>query len=170
MKIKTINAVICKKFDELLKSITDSEVRIAMKKGTIITGGCIASMLLRETVNDFDLYFKDKQTAFKIASYFVDKFNVLNPSLSAKVQIVDELGKEAVSGDRVRVFIKSAGVAGEVPQEQIEVHEMEKMDDVPVEVVGVDAAYFNQIIYDLKAKDSAQVDSGYLMTIIDRIF
>lgn len=293
MKIKTINAVIGKKFKELLKSVDNDEVRKLMEKGTVVTGGCIASMLLREPVNDFDFYFKDKETARRVALYYVEKFGILHPEIKAEVQVVNAEGAQVDDGDRVRIFIKSDGVAGEVPQEQIEVHEMEKVDDLPAEVledaqkykptflssnaitlsghvqlvirfygepdkihenydfvhcmnywtswdektvvradaleslltkelryvgskypicsvirtrkfiargwtmnagqylkmclqihglklddlnvledqlVGVDAAYFNQIIFDLKAKDPAKVDAGYLMTIIDRIF
>jgi hypothetical protein len=69
MKTKTINRVINKKFDEWLASIEDDNVRKLVEKGTILTGGSIASMLLREPVNDFDFYFKDLETTKAVAEY-----------------------------------------------------------------------------------------------------
>jgi hypothetical protein len=57
MKKKTINSVICKKFDEWVSSIEDKSVASLVSENSIVTGGCIASMLLKEEVNDFDVYF-----------------------------------------------------------------------------------------------------------------
>lgn len=111
MKTKTINKVINAKFDAWLASISDEEVRKKVEKGSILTGGAIASMLLREPVNDFDFYFKDKETARAVAEYYVAEF-LKNPPPSFKkdgknIQIWVEDGE-----DRVRIHIKSAGVAG----------------------------------------------------------
>ena len=52
MKAKTIKAVLRKKIDAWLASIEDESVRTLARKNTIVTGGCIASMLLKEKVND----------------------------------------------------------------------------------------------------------------------
>src|SRR4051812_30491998 len=74
VKAKTIKAVLRKKMDEWLASIEDEAVRKRVKNHTIVTGGCIASMLLREPVNDFDVYFTDYETALTVANYYVARF------------------------------------------------------------------------------------------------
>jgi len=73
MKIKTINSILTKKFNEFLETIDDEEVRRLVKDNTVITGGCIASMLLKEKINDFDLYFTDILTTYKVAKYYLYK-------------------------------------------------------------------------------------------------
>lgn len=111
MKKKTINAVISKKFDEWVASIEDESVKQLVKSNTIVTGGCIASMLLKEEVNDFDVYFKDKNTVLSVAEYYVKKFKSLS-------EHTHKNGKDisihvAEEDDRVKIYIKSAGIAGE---------------------------------------------------------
>ncbi|MCP3673504.1 MAG: hypothetical protein GY829_03400, partial [Gammaproteobacteria bacterium] len=51
-----IRREIKKKMSEWLKSIKDDDVREIAAEDAIITGGAIASMLLGEQVNDFDIY------------------------------------------------------------------------------------------------------------------
>jgi hypothetical protein len=74
MKGKTIKAVIAKKINEWVSSIDDPAVSELAKKNTIVTGGAIASMLLNEPVNDFDIYLRTKEAAEAIATYYVNKF------------------------------------------------------------------------------------------------
>ena len=74
MKGKTIKAVIAKKINDWVSSIDDPSVAELAKKNTIVTGGAIASMLLNEPVNDFDIYLRTKQAAEAIATYYVNKF------------------------------------------------------------------------------------------------
>jgi hypothetical protein len=131
MKTKTINSVINKKFDEWLASIQDEEVRKVVNKNTVLTGGSIASMLLREKVNDFDFYFRNIETAAAVADYYLAQFRK-NPPPSFKggkeVQMWVEVEAEQetnlpgepllgvlkqVTPGRVRIHIKSAGIAGE---------------------------------------------------------
>ena len=69
MKIKTINKVITNKVNEWLESIEDKKLRYEIKDNIIVTGGCIASMLLKEKVNDYDIYFRDLKTTYKVAKY-----------------------------------------------------------------------------------------------------
>src|SRR3546814_12125480 len=71
MKAKTIKAILAKKFNSFASSIEDEVVRKLVEKNTIITGGCIASMLLGEKINDFDLYFTDHATTKAVAEYYV---------------------------------------------------------------------------------------------------
>jgi hypothetical protein len=75
MKRKTINAVITKKFNEWLESIGDEKVKRLVKENTIITGGCIASMINNEKVKDYDVYFTNRETVIAVAKYYIDKFN-----------------------------------------------------------------------------------------------
>ena len=111
MKKKTINQVINKKFDEFLSSIKDPAVQKLVKKNTIVTGGCIASMLLKEQVNDFDMYFTNKETVLAVAKYYVHQFlSVNHPTHTNEQGILIEVQEE---GGRVKIYIKSAGVASE---------------------------------------------------------
>ena len=113
MKAKVIKSVLRKKIDSWLASIEDEAVRKAAKKDTIVTGGCIASMLLKEQVNDFDVYFKTRDTAIAIANYYVNRFKPKNAAGIACKMYVDES-----KPDRVRVVVKSAGIASEEAQRQ----------------------------------------------------
>jgi hypothetical protein len=111
-----------------------------------MTGGAIASMLLKESVNDFDFYFKDFETTKAVAEYYVTKFKENPPQafkgtkdVTIKV-VVGELRKistteaeiiEKSEGDlppleqskeptRVRIWIQSAGIAGEEKKEELD--------------------------------------------------
>lgn len=107
MKVKTINAIIAKKMKAWWESIENEELRDRVKKETVVTGGCIASMLLREKVRDFDVYLKTEQTVHELTEYYVEQFK--------KGRKFDE--KRPISVDRqngrVRIVVKSAGVASE---------------------------------------------------------
>lgn len=74
MKTKTINKILSAKINQWLESIEDEIVREIARKNTIVTGGAIASMLLNEPVNDFDLYFRTADAALKVANYYVGVF------------------------------------------------------------------------------------------------
>lgn len=108
MKAKTIKAVIRTKVSEWLASIEDESVRELAAKGTIVTGGCIASMLLKERVNDFDLYFKDKETTVAVAKYYAARFK---PKKRNGIECAIHVEHE--NSDRVKIVIKSAGIASE---------------------------------------------------------
>jgi hypothetical protein len=86
MKKKTINAVITKKFNEWLDSIGDEEVRKLVKKSNVITGGCIASMINNEKVNDYDVYFTNQETVVAVAKYYIGKFKEIKP-VGPKIQL-----------------------------------------------------------------------------------
>lgn len=74
MRRKTINSKLSAVFDNWVESITDPDVQKLAKDNTIITGGCITSMLLGEDVNDYDMYFTNKETTLAIANYYVNKY------------------------------------------------------------------------------------------------
>lgn len=96
-----------KKVDEWLATIEDESVRKLAADNTIVTGGCIASMLLRESVNDYDIYFRDHATTLAVARYYVSRFKP-----TAARGIPCEIRVDDVDG-RVKIVVKSAGVASE---------------------------------------------------------
>lgn len=71
MKRKTIKSVLAKKHSEFVAAIKNPTVAALAEKGCIITGGSIASMLMKEPIKDFDYYFKDIQTALAVVGYFL---------------------------------------------------------------------------------------------------
>lgn len=91
MKIKTITKCLDKKMDEWLLSIADESLRKMAKKDLIVTGGSIASMLLKEEVNDYDIYFKTKETCLAIAKYYVAKMLPIykNAISDSKVEVIE---------------------------------------------------------------------------------
>lgn len=108
MKAKTIKKVLRSKIDEWIATIDDDAVRKLVEKNVIVTGGSIASMLLKEQVNDYDVYFKDRATTIAVAKYYVSKFNP-----KAKSGIGVSIGVDESKDDRVSVFVQSAGIASE---------------------------------------------------------
>ena len=82
MKSSTIKLVLKQKLDDWLSTIDDEAVKANVKLHTIVSGGAIASMLAGEKVNDYDIYFRNKQTAEIVANYYVNKFNASNGQLS----------------------------------------------------------------------------------------
>lgn len=136
-KAKTIKSILAKKMQKWLDSIEDPAVKELASKGTIVTGGSIASMLLGEEVNDFDIYFRDFATCKAVAEYYVKRFEVKNKAgivcpifVQVENQTIltpipetesDPVG-EFITGkprfnettfQRVKVVIKSAGIASE---------------------------------------------------------
>jgi hypothetical protein len=128
MNKRHINAQLCRVFDKFLKTIKDEDVRNLVEQGTIITGGALVSLLQGEEPHDFDLYFKDFNTAFKVACYYVEQWNSIKDNRTARVLIQNadekilqkwicpEIAQEQIMQGllpRIKVFIKSEGVAGE---------------------------------------------------------
>lgn len=112
MKAKTIKQVIRAKVDAWLSSIEDEAVRALAAANTIVTGGAIASMLLKETVNDFDVYFRTKEATKAVANYYVQRFKPQNRNgIECAIYVESE-------DDRVKIVVKSAGVASADGAEQ----------------------------------------------------
>lgn len=108
MKSKTIRKILRKLVDNWLATIEDKKVMELAKRNTIITGGSIASMLLGEQINDFDFYFRNRETTLAIAKYYVARFSPeIRAGIHCKTHVDDSLP------DRIRVYIKSAGIASE---------------------------------------------------------
>lgn len=125
MKAATIKLVLNKKIADWLNTIEDEAVRTLAEKNTIVSGGAIASMLAEEKVNDYDIYFRNKETAEAIARYYVDKFNASNGQLSTKamrscnpqVKVETRKNVKGIEEERVIIYMKSSGVASETQSE-----------------------------------------------------
>lgn len=111
---KTIRKVIRKKMDEWFATIDDVELRSQVRENTIVTGGCIASMLMGERINDFDVYMRDKDTTFQLAKYMVEKFNKNRKGgIDPEVRSTPLYNIRGEEEERVVIYIKSAGVIGD---------------------------------------------------------
>jgi hypothetical protein len=107
MKRRTIKAACRKKIDQWLASIQDEKLRDLLKNNVIVTGGAVASMLLNQQVNDYDLYFRTKACAVAVANYYVSRFKPTNRhGINCNIFVQE-------SEDRVGIVIKSAGIASE---------------------------------------------------------
>ncbi len=130
-KRKGIKKALNDKIDDWCQSILDQaqseqlnqaeQLVKAIKHDVIITGGSIASMLLGERVNDFDVYFRTKATTKLVAEYYVKLYNKNNPTkvkpgVTPYEPFVQEETIKNIKGaeeERVVIFAKSAGVVGE---------------------------------------------------------
>ena len=120
-----IRRQLAKKIEDWLKSIEDEAIRKVAKRDVIVTGGSIASMLLGEKVNDYDIYFATKDTTIRVAQYYVKQFNRLN-----QLDSVNSYTPEVrVEEDRVKIWLRSAGVAAE-DQSYYEYFENQTEDEV----------------------------------------
>lgn len=124
MKKKTIEKTLQAKFDDWAASIKDENVAKLVKANTIITGGSIASMLLKEQINDFDVYFVNKETAKAVAEYYVKELLAIRgyqpqEGIPVPMFVMDcdedkwknEYGNQSsFEAGRIKIYIKSAGV------------------------------------------------------------
>jgi len=141
MNQRVIKSILRKKFNDWVSSIKDVKVKALVEKNTIITGGSIASLLLKEPVNDFDLYFTNKETVLAVADYYVRLFNKAHDS---KIRVLDgettfKEGYEPLDRDselykyltpeRVMVYVPSNGVSGDAPEDQEAIEINEALED-----------------------------------------
>lgn len=100
------------KIDQWLESIKDPGVKKLAEENAIVTGGSIASMLLGEKVNDYDVYFKTKEAVIAVATYYVGQYNEKHKTdFEVKEETLKNIKGE--EEDRVVVWIQSVGVAGD---------------------------------------------------------
>lgn len=128
LKAKTIKSIMRNKINAWLDTIEDENLRKRCRNEAIVTGGSIASMLLGEEVNDFDVYFRTKDTVRDVANYYVERFNESKKAQGGVTLLsyVEEL-KDSDGKDRVRVVVKSAGVASD--QQESDYAYFESMPD-----------------------------------------
>lgn len=115
MKSKTINSILTKKLAAFAESITDPAVKAIVEQNTIFTGGCIVSLLTNVNVNDYDLYFRTKEAALAVGSYYCKKYKELHPDSGYDLRA--ELKDDRVS---ILAYGKNHSVAGEAPESEVE--------------------------------------------------
>ena len=141
MNRKAINLIISKKIKEWVESIEDEELRQRCHREVIVTGGSIVSMLLDEEVNDFDLYFKTKATTWDVAQYYLRKFQQGRTAQQGGIPYemsLEEL-KDTLGRDRIRLVVRSAGVAGDEQKQDyqyFETQDSEGAGDYVEEAMG----------------------------------
>lgn len=107
MKKKTIKSIIHRKINSWLKTVEDEALRKLMSENIVVTGGAIASMLMNEKVNDYDVYFRNYEAALAVAKYYVGRFlGAQKGEQHYTVKLFDE-------GKRIKILVQSAGVASE---------------------------------------------------------
>lgn len=159
MKAKTIKKILRKLVDDWLATIEDPVVKQLATRNTIITGGSIASMLLGEPINDFDFYFRDRETTLAIAKYYVARFKPeAAKGIQCKTYVDDSLP------DRIRVYIKSAGIASEEGTDEPYRYFEDRPEDEATSYVGeimadpgdIQDAYDDTEALALEAKDDTK--------------
>lgn len=69
---QSIKKNIATKIETWLATINHTELRQQVKDSIFVSGGAIASMLMDEKVNDYDVYLTNKQVALRLTQYYCD--------------------------------------------------------------------------------------------------
>ncbi len=127
MKSATVKKFLRSQVNKWLATITDERVRGLCEKDTIVSGGAIASLMMGEKLNDYDIYFRTRDTARSVAVYYVDTFNKTNAALKLKSYVKSSVNPEVkdqsienIRGDteeRIIIYMKSSGVASATQEE-----------------------------------------------------
>lgn len=136
MKTSTIKKLLKNRIDDWLSTIEDQLLVEKIKKDVIVSGGCIASAMIGDKINDYDYYFRTKSTALSVAEYYVAKFNntprpfkggiVVTPC----VKLDTRKNCKGVEEERIVIYMKSSGV---VSESQGSYHYFESQPDEAVE-------------------------------------
>lgn len=112
MNSKNIAKSLKSKLDDWCKNIGNNEITKTIKENAIVTGGALVSLLNGDKPNDYDIYFKNKESVLKIAQYYAEKWNKVHEDKSL-VQIKEE-------NSRIQCFIQSAGAVMEEDEDAID--------------------------------------------------
>lgn len=148
MRTSTIKKLLRNRVDDWLESIADATLVERLKKDTIVSGGAIASALLGEKINDYDIYFRTYDTALAVANYYVGVFNSINgehkapngTSCSPAVREDKRTNCKGKEEDRIIIYMKSSGVAaaGQTDYKYFETRTEEEVDDFIQSLQGPD--------------------------------
>ncbi len=105
MNKKLVAKTLKKQHKAFIESITDDKVKELVDKNGIITGGSIVSLLLNDPVNDYDYYFRNKETVIAVAGYYAEKFHETHPHMQKPIVVVKD--------DRVTMVIASDGIVAD---------------------------------------------------------
>lgn len=89
MKKSTIKKILSSRFESWLGTFEDEDLRERVRHNSIVTGGCITSMLLDEEINDIDVYITCPSTLFDYVKREIGRWNDFN-SVSTKVKDVHQ--------------------------------------------------------------------------------
>jgi len=109
-----------KKMKDWIDSIQDEELRKLVHDNAIVTGGSIASMLMGDKINDYDVYMRTKEAAVALATYYVKQYNDQNDPKNNTWSNIKPYVKENTivnikdeEEEVVQIHIQSAGVTAE---------------------------------------------------------
>ncbi len=122
---KTIKKALNNKVNHWLKTITDENLVKEIKNDLVITGGCFPSLILNEDPNDFDCYFRTKETVLKVAAYYA---GIWNQTHTSEVYVFDgttdsfyglndgkappDISEMHKQKDRIKMYIPHSGIVG----------------------------------------------------------
>ncbi|MFA5366243.1 MAG: hypothetical protein WC325_13765 [Candidatus Bathyarchaeia archaeon] len=106
MNAKNMGKSLKATLDRWVKNIDDAAVAKIVKENAIVTGGALVSLLNGEPPNDYDIYFKTKESCEAVARYYAGWWNKEHPDKNRVEIKVGENGQ-------VAAFISSAGVVAE---------------------------------------------------------
>lgn len=98
---KSLNA----KLNDWCSYIEDEKIKKLIKENAIVTGGALVSLLSGEKPNDYDIYFKTKESVKEIAEYYAKTWNNTHKD-KATVEIQD-------NDNKIQCFIRSVGAVME---------------------------------------------------------
>lgn len=147
MKERLVRMNLARKFDRWVESIEDEPTRKMAKENTIITGGCIVSLLSGEDVNDYDMYFRTKEAAVSVGRYYVAKIKECPPTMFKNGDTTVDIRLD-VTEDRVKIVIKSAGIAGNAGNQDYQYFEQ-----LPNEEAGDAASEFAESVLQAEGLD-----------------
>ena len=123
MKQTTLKKLLKNRVEALLATVKDEKLKKMMSDDILISGGAIASALTGEKINDYDIYFRTRETALAVAKYyaadFVARLQKNGGTKAGSIYYtpeVREMKRHNCKGeleDRIIIWMQSAGVAGE---------------------------------------------------------
>lgn len=161
MNRRLIARVLSKKHLDFVGSIKDQRVKDLVMKNSIITGGSIASMLLNDTIKDYDYYFTNKETVQAVAAYYIREFNEAHPDIRIKPRLL-------VCGDRVKIVVQSAGVVSEAGDQGYQYFESLPDEVGMVEADETESKYIEEM-GEVKAKYRPVYMSANAITLSDKV-
>lgn len=116
MNSKNLKKALNAKLNDWLKSVDNEDIKKEIKNNVIITGGAIVSLLIGDKVNDYDVYFKTKESLIAVAEYYVKQWNDAGHKRPAELRVTEN--------GQVKCFISSEGVASEEDEKEKEEPEL----------------------------------------------
>lgn len=165
-KAKTIKQIIQSKLDVWAASIRceDEDKKEALQKAikddVVVTGGCIASMLLGEMPNDFDVYFLSRESAILVAQHYLAEYlSEHEEEHNDKISRIELRDK----AEGISLYVKSSGVIGD----EVSTDDYQYFESLPPEYMN---AFFKPKYYkEEKGKFHPTLFTDNAITLTDRI-